>query len=464
MKWGIVLSITESLVDFIYEIKYENIPDTVIERIKLFMADYFAACFAGYKINTGFNNANLSIIRENGGTQQASILFEERKYPADSAAYMNAVYSHGADIDDGNRNSAGHIATHIISSVFAMSEKTGAQWKDVFTAITVGYEIFNRIAAAAQPGLYEKGFHSTGIAGGLACAAACAKLMHLDREGIYNSISIAAVQSSGLIIIDESGQECKPINPGNAAKTGIISAELAKHNITAPRNPFESKKGWFNAFADGIKEDFIYRGLGTEFTIMESYLKLYPTCRHTHSCIEAGIDIGNRLRELGKYTIDDILSIDVFIYKSAIKSAGSIKKPKNAGEAKFSICYALAVALSKKAFKISDLEINAEEEISIITDKIKITEDSCMEDRACGIRGARIIVTMNDNNIFKSTVLIPKGESSNPLTWDDINAKMMDCSYGILSADKAGNIIRKIRNINPDLVFKSINGFINDEG
>ena len=197
---------------------------------------------------------------------------------------------------------------------------------------------------------------------------------------------------------------------------------------------------------------------------MESYLKMYPTCRHTHSCIEAGIDIGNRLRELGKYTIDDILSIDVFIYKSAIKSAGSIKKPKNAGEAKFSICYALAVALSKKAFKISDLEINAEEEISIITDKIKITEDSCMEDRACGIRGARIIVTMNDNNIFKSTVLIPKGESSNPLTWDDINAKMMDCSYGILSADKAGNIIRKIRNINPDLVFKSINGFINDEG
>lgn len=34
-----------------------------------------------------------------------------------NAAFMNAVYAHGADMDDGNRKSAGHIGAHVISSV-----------------------------------------------------------------------------------------------------------------------------------------------------------------------------------------------------------------------------------------------------------------------------------------------------------------------------------------------------------
>ena len=88
-----------------------------------------------------------------------------------NAAFMNAVYAHGADMDDGNRKSAGHIGAHVISSVFALGEKLGVTWKDIIVAINVGYEFFNRIAGAAQPGLYNRGFHSTGIAGAMACGA-----------------------------------------------------------------------------------------------------------------------------------------------------------------------------------------------------------------------------------------------------------------------------------------------------
>jgi len=134
---------TDILVDFVVALKYEDLPHGVIEQTKLFVADYYAASIAGYRVNKQFNRVAMSIIKEEGGAEQASILFEKKKYPVGNAAFMNAAYAHGADMDDGNRKSAGHIGTHVISSVFALGEKLGVTWKDIIVAINVGYEFFN---------------------------------------------------------------------------------------------------------------------------------------------------------------------------------------------------------------------------------------------------------------------------------------------------------------------------------
>ncbi len=267
-------NLTQILSDFAAQLKFEDLPDKVIELTKMFIADYIAAAFAGYRVNSEVNSAVLSLIDEMGGAEQSSVIFSPKKYPISNAAFINALYSHGADMDDGNRKAAGHIGAHVLSSVFALSETLSVTWREVFTAIKVGYEMFNRLAGASQPSLYNKGFHSTSIAGSVACAAACGKLLDIGSDGIYNAISLGAVQSSGLIIIDESGQACKRINPANAARAGVISAQLAAKGVVGPRNPLESKKGWFNAFSNNIDEEILLDGLGKKFTICESYLKL----------------------------------------------------------------------------------------------------------------------------------------------------------------------------------------------
>ena len=304
--------ITSRLSRFIADLRYEQLPEAVVEQVKLFIADYYAACFAGYRINTGLNAPVLELMLEMGGSEESTVLFSDKKLPASNAAFINAAYAHGADMDDGNRKAAGHIGTHVMAAVFALAEARNANWKDVVTAIVAGYEVFNRVAGAAQPSLYNKGFHSTGVGGSLACAAACAKLLNLDEKGIYNAVSLSAIQSSGLIIIDESGQGCKPINPANAARTGVISAQLAQKGLESSRNPLESKKGWFNAFSDGIDEEVLFGQLGETYTICESYLKLYPSCRHTHCCIDGILALREEILADGEQP-DGIESIDVTI-------------------------------------------------------------------------------------------------------------------------------------------------------
>lgn len=448
---------TKTLADFAEKLQYEDLPQPVVEKTKMFIADYYAACFAGYRVNRQFNKVTMDLIREEGGEPQASVLLEEKKYPVGNAAFMNAAYAHGADMDDGNRKSAGHIGTHVISAVFALSEKRAAAWNGVIAAINVGYEFFNRIAGAAQPGLYNKGFHSTGVAGAMACGAACAKLIGLGADGIYNAVSLAAIQSSGLIIIDESGQGCKPINPANAARTGVLSALMAEKGLVSSRNPLESKKGWFQAFADVIDEKTLLDGLGKEFTICESYLKLYPTCRHTHSCIDAALGIRRQIFDKGYSRFVDIERINVFIYPSAIKSAGSIRRPKTSDEAKFSIHYATALAFCRGGFGLEDLlPEDTDEQVDYLIERIALIADSSMENREKGIRGARVRVAMRDGTVFEEAVPIPKGEGNGSLTWMDLQKKMMDCSRNMIVEDMARLFVENCKNINANDKFVSI--------
>lgn len=445
----------ETLSAFAEQLQYEQLPEKVVEQTKKYILDYYAASCAGYKINQIFNKAVIKVVRELGGNEQATILFETRKFPVHEAAFINAIYAHGADMDDGNKKAAGHIGAHVISAVFSIAEWKRANWKDVITAVNVGYEFFNRVASAAQPSLYQKGFHSTGIAGSIACAAACAKLLSLNREKIYDAVSIAAVQSSGLIIIDESGQGCKSINPGNAARIGVFSALLAMYGIESPRNTLQSHKGWFHAYSDSQDPGMNLKNLGQDFTIMESYLKLYPSCRHTHSCIDAALDLRLEIMNGPKLDINDIRSIDIYIYPNAIKSAGKICHPKNVDEAKFSITYAVAVALYKGEFGLPDLYVqNASSEIRKLSDLITLHSDDSMEDRENGIRGCHMVIYKANGSYVKKTVRNPKGEGKYLLNWIDIEKKMISCSEGVLTEQEAVNIAKKCRYLDADSKFE----------
>ena len=62
---------------------------------------------------------------DGGGAEESVVLFRNSRYPAGTAAFMNTVYGHGEELDDGNRKAAGHAGVHIIPAVFALADKAG---------------------------------------------------------------------------------------------------------------------------------------------------------------------------------------------------------------------------------------------------------------------------------------------------------------------------------------------------
>lgn len=444
---------TKLLSDFSYNLKYEDLPKEVVETTKKYIADYYAACFAGMKVNGEFNKAVSEVILDMGGKKECDFIGSFERVPAPNAAFMSACYAHGADMDDGNKKAMGHIGAHVISAVMSLAQTLDVSGKDIITAINVGYEVYNRVASALQPGLVRRGFHSTGTVGAIACGAACAKLMGMNSEGIYNTIALCAIQASGLIIVAESGQCCKPINPANAAKTGIISAKIISKGIKSSLYPLESKKGFFHAMSDEIDEKMITKGLGESFTICDSYMKPYPSCRHTHCGIEAILDIRKRLPKNAR-----IQKINVYIYKNAIDIAGQIKVPKLNSDAKFSVHYSLAVALLRGHFSLDDLDVSKiDEELLRVIDSIELIEDESMENRDKGIRGCKVVAVLDDGREYEKTVLIPLGDAANPLSWEDIKNKLASCSNGILCEREQNLLIENIHNLQNLDSIKTIN-------
>lgn len=409
------------------------------EQLRTLIIDFFAAAYAGYKQNRAINEKVEAVVYPQGGVEESYVLFQEKKYPVRLAAFMNAFYGHGAELDDGNKKAAGHAGVHLIPAVFALADQLGSSNEDVLVALATGYEAYIRISSAAQPGLVARGFHSTGVAGTLACAAACARLYGSGAQGIEDAIALATTMTGGLLSYGDSRPAIKPLNPGKAAENGVFAAMLANEGVQGPAESLEGQNGWFHAVTDEVHEAFLKSS--DHLLLHDCYFKLYPSCRHTHCGIDAAVVLHGRVEP------SLIKSVNVHIYPNAIKLAG-IKIPKDQDETKFSIQYTLACALLQGSYGIADMDPpKLTEDVLGLIEKTSLIPDATMEDRARGIRGTRVEVIMKDGRREEETILVPKGDPEKPLTRDDIIDKLSVCAQGQATEETIMKLVEAIEKI-----------------
>lgn len=444
------MGITTELAQDLFRI--QSLKENDREQLKTLIIDFFAAAYAGYRMNRSFNEAVERVVLPQGGANESLILFQKERYPAKLAAFMNSVYGHGAELDDGNKKAAGHAGVHLIPAVFALADKLKSSSEEVLIALATGYEAYIRISSAAQPGLIARGFHSTGMAGTLACAAACARLYHLDARGIEDAVALATTMTGGLLSYGDSRPAIKPLNPGKAAENGVFAAMLANAGVKGPLESLEGQNGWFHAVTDHIDASCLK---GTDRLLLhDCYFKLYPSCRHTHCGIDAAVALHAKAADAG------IKEINVYIYPNAIKLAG-IRIPKDRDETKFSICYTLACALLYGSYGISDMDPpRLTQDVRTVIDKIRLIADESMEDRAKGIRGTRVVVAFENGEQIEETVLVPKGDPENPLKREDIVEKLRVCSKGLADENTVSGLVAAITGMGGNERFRNPIGLL----
>ena len=438
------MSITTRLCNDLAEIQLEEKDK---DQLRTLIIDFFAAAYAGYKQNRLFNEKVEAVLYPQGGAEESYVMFQERKYPARMAAFMNSLYGHGAELDDGNKKAAGHAGVHLIPAVFALADNLGSSNEYVLLALATGYETYIRISSAAQPGLVARGFHSTGMAGTLACAAACARLYKLDAQGIEDAIALATTMTGGLLSYGDSRPAIKPLNPGKAAENGVFAAMLANEGVQGPTESLEGQNGWFHAVTDQVHEEYM---IGSDHLLLhDCYFKLYPSCRHTHCGIDAAVNLHEKVK------VEDIEAVNIYIYPNAIKLAG-IKLPKNQDETKFSIQYTLACALLYGSYGIADMDpTRLTEDVLNLIEKTKLIPDTTMEDRTKGIRGTRVEIVLNDGRKVEEIVLTPKGDPENPLNRADIIDKLRVCARGQADESTLMKLVESVENIKGSSKFEN---------
>lgn len=449
------MELTKRFADFIVNKDYEDIPDKELRTAKERLLDTIGAMLAGYE-GWDYTDALIQAMK-NMGEGQCEIIGKAASnlWPAARAAMLNSTFAHAVELDDGHKFAGVHAGAVVIPTALTIGAKLKSTGKEVLAAIVLGYEIVYRLAVAQSPDLINRGFHPSSTCDTIGAMAVAGKLMKLNEEQMANGLGLSGLQASGLMEATVSGQQSKCIMVGNAAYKGISCAYMAKEGLEGTITVFEGSTGLFQAMSKEVNLDEICNGLGNIYLIADTYSKFYPTCRHSQPAIEAVLNLAL------EHNIDplQVNNVQVGTHRVAYELTGKINAPKNAGEAKFSIPYGVALAMIEKGISVSHLKEKAytNEMYLNLAKRVNVFIDDDINAKYPKRRGARVEIFMKDGKSYEESCYDLKGSPQNPVAYDELVGKFHIAAKGILKPDIIEEVLKRCESFENEY---NIKGFL----
>lgn len=436
--------ITQKFAGFIEQTNYDSLSTETVTLAKERILDTLGSALAGCA-SWDYRASFIDACRNLGAGDSSIICSEKKEFPAARAAMINATFAHAIELDDGHKNAGVHAGAVVIPAAFAIGEKLGSSGKDIITAVVIGYEVVYRIASHVNPKQIQKGFHPSGNCGTFGAMAVAGKLMGLNKEQLANGLGFAGLFAAGLMEATQTGQQSKCIQVGNAAYNGISAAYMAQSGMEGTTTVFEGKTGFFNAQSENVDIEDVCRGLGTVFTIGDTYSKLYPTCRHSQPAIEAVLDI----IEKECFDCEEVEQVLVGTHQVAYDLTGTIHEPKDAGEAKFSLPYGVALALNEHSVGVC--HITPEYWNNPLNKKlaalVQVNVNPEIQAKFPAKRGAKVEIILKDGRRFVRECYDLKGSPNNPVGWRELATKFVGNATGVVSQTNIEQLMQRIADL-----------------
>ncbi len=436
-------SIARQISEYAVNLKYEDLPDEVINEVKRYMYDSIGCAYGGY------HTKDLNIIRdiylEMGGSKEATVIGFGDKLPAVNTTLINSLMVRALDFNDIYWKDDPSHPSDIIPAAWSVGELVNANMKDVIVAIVLAYEFEQRLCLFAKPGVRERKWHHATLTQFVSPIVA-GKLLGLNVDEMVNAIGISGCHNHtiGCPTAGKLTMMKNTVDP-MAVQSGVFAALMAQKGYSGTEKVFEGKEGFMDAFVgwdakeeklkptdmegrDGISSwswdiDALVGNLGDSYKIMECGMKAFPTeaLTHTHLSCLLNAMIDNNLN----YT--DIKEVQVTCFAQAydILFDPTKYRPESRETADHSLPYCLAAAMVDKKItteSFSDEKLN-DPRIYEVIDKIKGQPSQEFEKMFPAKQPSKVIVTTNDGRQFEEYLEYPKGDPREPMTMDDLENK-----------------------------------------
>jgi len=408
------MNLTKHITQQILSYSFEAISPEGIEVAKHCILDWTGVCLAAQdqsvtkmlKDELSDNRASAALI--GGGT--ASMY---------NACLINGTAGHVLDYDDTNPSFMGHPTGVLFPALMALGTELQSSGKDILVAFITGYEAGCLLASVLGLPHYQQGFHGTATVGTIGAAAACAKLMGLNKQQTSHALGLATCQSAGLKSM--FGTDGKSLQVGKASMNGLLSARLAARGMDAPEDGFGDEQGFLNTHhSDGGKVISFKPGE----LVAKTLFKFHSSCHNTH----AGIDAMNALRQEG-LSPEDIQSITLNVPVNNLKQCG-IEHPETALATKFSQKHTVAMALhGVDTSALSSFSLASSKDLALKETRNKII---VIGDKPFGL-DTDITVELKDGSVRKKYHNTWKAETDLPLQRNRLEKKFLSVTRSWLS-------------------------------
>ena len=431
------MSISQTLARFVAATDRAALGEREVTAAKEAISDCIGCMVAGSRTEVGEIVRRVAQATSPDGS--ATVVGSERRIGPQAAALANGAAAHALDYDDILWTLYGHPSVAILPATLAVAETVGASGSEVIMAYAIGVEIAGKLGRWVNPQHYEHGWHSTATIGVIGATAAVAKLYRLDERQIAMALGVAASEACG--VRQNFGSMTKPFHAGDAARGAVLAVELARAGMTSSVQAFEGEFGWLDTLnaRTSPTADELQAVLGQPWELVEPgiVLKRYPACGCTHCALDAMIALKN---EYG-FSADEIESIDCAAHPLA-KKVLLHPRPRTGLEGKFSMEYCLAVAAidGRAGRRHFELPWVADPRVAALLPRITFQTSNDLAATASADAVPAEVTVRVGGRTLRRKVTVPSGDPRNPMTPAERREKFLDCTDGIVAADRAGRL------------------------
>jgi len=388
-------------------IQWDGLPQAVRDQTKRCLKDIIGTAAGAQALPMARSVA--SLVREHYGRGPAPLWFSGWRSSTVGAAFANAITVDSLDCHDGFRPNKGHAGATVVPVAVGTCAGRDVSGAELLTAITIGYEIACRAGLAIHK-MRPDNYHASGSWVALGAAAAGARLQGVAPDRVDHVMGTAeyyAPVSPMLRCVAQPGA----VKDGAGAGAWAAATALAMDAAAIPGLP-----SLFSAEACGRE---LARSLGNEWLILKQYFKPYPTCRWTQPVVEGALYLQRRYG----FRHTDIESIEVETFDVGADLVNF--PPEHSDAAQYSTPWAVAAMLVDGELGIDQvhpdrlndpdiLELGRRVKTHVAQDIQSRFPDECL---------ARVTIVLKDGRKLSGPTLPARGDPTNPLTKDEMDAK-----------------------------------------
>ena len=456
------MTLTEALAELGLAIENRAISPEAYEAAEKMTLDTLGCGLAGWR-QPG-TAETLGLMRDWGGTHEASVLFHGDRLPSPHAAFVNSTMIHALDYDDVYIPGVLHIMSIILPVALAAGEVADASGEDLLASVTMGVEVAGRLGIAyckRQKPPQSPGFLNTSIVGGFGGVVTACRLLRMSVKQCVDALGINYAQTSGNRQALQDMTLTKRVQPAFTARSTLWAAALAARGITGPPNALEGQCGFFALYTEKDPPSAEEVTAPREwFEIECDSVKRYPSCGACHAAHAAAEQLAaDGLRpqdidrvELVGFSHDRLVGLPFKLGDNPQVSA------------QFSVRYCVALALLRGKTTLehfTDEAVVANRDVAQLAERITLLPaleegdlpappvlSSKVPDRRRNLYHAVIVHTTDGRRLVRAQCV---GQTFDPdaVTLDHVKAKFRDCARfsGICEPARAEEFIRAVASL-----------------
>ena len=404
-----------------------NVPDEALARAALLMTDTLGVAAGASIMEAGIIARETAIeMFQAAPENQVPLLFDGRPVSPAGAAFALATQIDNLDAHDGYNPVKGHIGCAAVPALFSFAaDKPNLSGRDALAALAISYEVAARAGKALHATVSD--YHTSGAWNALGVAALGCSLAGANADILRQAIGIAEYHGPRSQMMREiANPTMLHDGSGMGALVGVMAANMALRGFTgAPAVTVE----------DEAAEEH-WATLGTEWTILDNYIKPYPVCRWAH----AAIDGVRKLRMDHALSEHDVAGVTVRTFKEAACLFAGM--PESSSQAQYSLPFACATMLLHGEVGVEHLtgDALADPKIAEIIRRIDVVEADNHNARFPQGRWSDVTIELTDGLAIHSGDIAARGGPDTPLGLDEVEQKFMTLCSGVMSSRRAATL------------------------